>query len=94
MTFNSTMPGMIAVPRPDPASAIERSAQEVEAQFLGQFLLAAGAGRPPDGFGGGIGEDQFASLLVNEHARSIAARGGMGLAEIMVRALQSEGERP
>ena len=32
-------------------------------------------------FGGGAGEEAFASLLTDEYARLLAERGGIGLAE-------------
>ena len=61
--------------------------EEFEAVFLSQMLQAAGAGKPLSGpGGGGAGEAQFASMLVDLQARAIAARGGLGLAEVMIRA--------
>ena len=35
----------------------------------------------PESFGGGAGEEAFASLLTDEYARLLAERGGIGLAE-------------
>jgi hypothetical protein len=35
----------------------------------------------PAGFGGGPGEQAFASLLTEEYARLLSERGGIGLAE-------------
>jgi flagellar protein FlgJ len=42
-------------------------------------------------FGGGAGEAQFASFLTQEHARLLAERGGIGLAEGIYRALRRPG---
>lgn len=62
-------------------------AVEFEAVILAEFLRAAGVGKPLEGFGGGgIGEAQLASQLVDLQARAIAARGGLGLAEMVIRA--------
>lgn len=79
------------MPRPpaDPAlrDTLRQRAQDMEAAFLSEMLRHAGAGAARDGFGGGIGEDQFASFLREEQARAIAAAGGIGLAESIFRAL-------
>lgn len=64
-----------------PAQALRRAAMELEANFLAEMLKAAGVGKTPEGFGGGAGEDQFASLLTLEQARAIARNGGIGLSE-------------
>ncbi|MCC5992207.1 MAG: rod-binding protein [Rhodobacteraceae bacterium] len=66
--------------------------EEFEAVFLSQMLQAAGAGKPLSGLGGGgVGEAQFASMLVDVQARAIAARGGLGLAEMLLRASLQDG---
>ncbi|MEZ5796995.1 MAG: rod-binding protein [Paracoccaceae bacterium] len=38
-------------------------------------------------FGGGAGEEQFASFLRQEQARMMVDRGGIGLAESLFRAM-------
>ncbi|MDF2235601.1 rod-binding protein [Albimonas sp. CAU 1670] len=63
------------------------AAVEFESMFLAEMLTAAGLGRPPEGFGGGVGEQAFAGLLVREQARLWAERGGIGLAESIYRSL-------
>ena len=73
-----------------PADALRASARAFEAAFLSEMLRAAGAGQSAGPFGGGIGEDQFASFLLDHQAERIAARGGLGLAEIILRSLMSE----
>lgn len=70
---------------PSAPSQLEQRAVEFEAVILAEMLRAAGGGQPAEGFGGGIGEEQFASFLLNEQARAIAARGGIGLAELILR---------
>ncbi|NDR57888.1 flagellar biosynthesis protein FlgJ [Pseudoruegeria sp. M32A2M] len=51
------------------------------------MLKHAGVGKTPEGFGGGVGEEQFSSLLRDMQAREIAARGGIGLAESIFNSL-------
>ncbi|MEC9433852.1 MAG: rod-binding protein [Pseudomonadota bacterium] len=70
----------------DPA-ALREAAEAFEAMFLAEMLGHAGLGRTPEAFGGGVGEDAFGGFLVQEQAKAIAARGGIGLAENLVRAL-------
>jgi flagellar protein FlgJ len=63
------------------------AACQMEAAFLSQMLDAAGLGKPSASFSGGIGEDQFVSLLRDEQARGLVAAGGIGLAESIFRSL-------
>lgn len=62
-------------------------ARALEAAFLAEMLGYAGFGAARDSFGGGIGEDQFASFLRQEQATAIVAKGGIGLAESLFHAL-------
>lgn len=66
---------------PDRTTALHHAAQQMEAGFLAEMLTAAGLGKSPSGFGGGTGEDQFASFLVREQALAMVRAGGIGLAE-------------
>ncbi|WP_424438664.1 rod-binding protein [Planktotalea sp.] len=54
--------------------------QKLESVFLAEMLKAAGVGETPDAFGGGAGEDQFASFLREAQAREMVRAGGLGLA--------------
>jgi hypothetical protein len=47
----------------------------------------AGLGASDGPFAGGAGEDQFASLLRHAQAEAIVRRGGIGLAETIVRSI-------
>ena len=68
---------------------LRRLAREMEAAFLAEMLGAAGVARPPEGFGGGAGEDHFSGFLVREYAGAVAAAGGIGLSEAIFRALSA-----
>lgn len=71
----------------DRTAQLREVARDLEASFLAEMLKHAGLGATRESFGGGAGEDQFASLLRSEHARVLADRGGIGLAESLFRAL-------
>jgi len=85
-----TLPQMqTGMPRPRAGDdgELRQAASELEATFLAEMLNHAGFGRTSESFGGGIGEDQFASFLVQEQARELVRSGGIGLAEQLFRAL-------
>lgn len=66
------------------------AARELEIAFLSEMLKHAGLGEAPDGFGGGVGEEQFASFLVREQAAAMVDAGGIGLAETLFNALKEK----
>ncbi len=75
----------------DKAKALYAKAQELESVFLAEMLAHAGFGESRESFGGGIGEEQFASFLRTEQAKALAQSGGIGLAELLFRSM-TEGE--
>lgn len=83
------------VTRPDvrsPASQITQmreAAERLEGAFLSEMLKAAGLGKVGS-FGGGIGEEQFASFLREEQATAMVKAGGIGLAQPLFDALMQE----
>ena len=77
------------LPPPDARNQVLRAkAMELEARFLAEMLRHAGAGTAPQGFDGGVGEEQFASFLREAQADAIVRRGGIGLAEHLFNALK------
>lgn len=68
-------------------AVMRQKAEELESVFLAEMLGEAGLGAVSAGFGGGIGEEQFSSFLLQEQARAIVAQGGLGLSESLFRAL-------
>lgn len=76
-------PGQIATDR-----QLRAVAQRLEATFLAEMLKHAGLGATRDAFGGGIGEDQFASFFTDAQAKAMAENGGIGLAETLFHALK------
>ncbi len=75
-------------PPPQRDQALRETAVKLEAAFLSEMLKDAGLGEARDVFGGGAGEEQFASFLRDEQARAMTAQGGVGLAQSIFEALQ------
>ncbi len=69
-------------------AALMDAARELEANFLSEMLKSAGLGESPTAFGGGVGEDQFASFLRLEQARAMVQSGGIGLAQSLFEAMK------
>jgi peptidoglycan hydrolase FlgJ len=72
---------------PERQDALMAKAEDLEATFLAEMLGHAGLGQSRESFGGGHGEDQFASFLKQEQARMIVERGGIGLAEAIFKTM-------
>lgn len=68
--------------------ALMEAAQKLEATFLAEMLKSAGLGQSSESFGGGAGEDQFASFLVQEQAMQMVKAGGIGLSESIYETLK------
>jgi peptidoglycan hydrolase FlgJ len=66
---------------------LRAAAEAMEAGFLAEMLKQSGLGAAPEGFGGGAGEDQFASFLRQEQAAAMVRAGGIGLADSIYNAL-------
>ncbi|SIO13188.1 rod-binding protein [Vannielia litorea] len=77
-----------AVP-PDRVAQLRKVAVELEASFLAEMLGQAGLGETREAFGGGAGEEGFASFLRQEQARAMARQGGIGLAEHIFESLKA-----
>ena len=73
------------------AILLER-AKSLESAFLAEMLSFSGLGAVSDGFGGGAGEEQFASFLRQEQAKLMVETGGIGLAEMIFDSLKTRGE--
>ena len=75
---------------PSKDQALMEVAQQLEASFLAEMLKSAGLGKTSDHFGGGAGEDQFNSFLVQEQAMQMVKSGGIGLSEALFNALKEK----
>lgn len=86
-------PGMPAS-APDRQDPLRAAAARLEASFLSEMLKAAKVGEPRGGFSGGIGEEQFASMLRERIAQQMTDAGGIGLGQRLFEALKVRDERP
>lgn len=73
--------------QPDAYPALKQAADRMEAQFLSEMLKFSGMDAARGAFGGGEGEDQFASFLRQAQAEQIVAAGGIGLSESIFQSL-------
>jgi len=83
-----TLPGLPGQSTAARDIKLQEAARELEANFLAEMLKSAGVGNTPEAFGGGAGEEQFASFLRLEQAREMVNAGGIGLAQSLFEALK------
>jgi peptidoglycan hydrolase FlgJ len=87
MDIRTQVPGPATTPDTRD-KALRTAAEELEASFIAEMLKSAGLGESRTGFGGGAGEDQFSSFLVQEQAQQMVKAGGIGLAQSIYEALK------
>lgn len=63
---------------PLPGSAPRPPSEQLEQLFLEEMLKYCGPKSNTGAFGGGIGEDQFSSFLIQEQAAALAGRMDLG----------------
>ena len=91
MTDTIRMPPPVAVmAHPASDARLRGLSQQIEAGFLAEMLGHAGFGEARESFGGGAGEEQFASFLRQEQANAMVRAGGIGLAENLFRAMTGD----
>ncbi|WP_226779893.1 rod-binding protein [Oceaniglobus trochenteri] len=91
MIANVTGPGGIASDALKGAD-LHQAARDIETNFLSLMLESAGLGQTSESFGGGAGEDQFASFLRRSQAEQMVSAGGIGLAEHLFNSLKTRME--
>lgn len=74
---------------PSNDSRLRDAAMKLEATFLSEMLKSAGLGPMSGAFGGGVGEEQFASMLRDQQAEGMVRAGGIGLAESLFEAMKA-----
>ncbi|HMO07293.1 MAG TPA: rod-binding protein [Paracoccaceae bacterium] len=88
-----TLPASLSLPAAtDRTAQLRARAAELETAFLAEMLGHAGLGTPATAFGGGTGEEQFASFLRQAQAGAMVRAGGIGLTEVFVRALAARSD--
>lgn len=88
---------MSHAPAPRSSTASSSKAREFEGIFISQMLETAWSTVPTDGLsGGGMGEDIFRSLMIQDIGQQMARQGGIGLApHIQAELLKmQEGRKP
>lgn len=66
---------------PPPQARMPAAGDQLETAFLAEMLGIAMPDPGAGAFGGGAGESQFASFLVERHAAALASRLDLGLAD-------------
>lgn len=75
-------------PQADPNAELRHVAEEFEAVFLAQMMAPMFEGLQTDGLGGGgMGEEIFRPLLIEQYAAALSQAGGVGIADSIVREL-------
>jgi Rod binding domain-containing protein len=73
---------------PNKDTDLHKAAQRLESSFIAEMLKSAGVGKTRESFGGGAGEQGFASFLVSAQADKIVEAGGFGLADRIYKSLK------
>lgn len=90
MPIPNALPPAGADGRPDalhrqPSAAMRRAAQDFESVFLAEILRGMSQGLTEAGPLGAGKDDPFGSMLQDEYAKVIARRGGIGIADAVLR---------
>lgn len=88
MTLIPPLPRAPVAPPPALDTQLREAARKLEATFLSEMLKSAGFDAQFGAFGGGAGEDQFASFLRQAQAEDMVEAGGIGLAEALFHAMK------
>lgn len=84
-------PGQQSLARSLPQDTAHQASRAFETVLLSQMLQSAGVNRPAQAFGGGIGEEQFASFLTEMQAAAMVNKGGLGLAQHLFQMMAKQG---
>lgn len=71
--------------RRQPTETMRRAAQDFESVFLAEILRGLGQGLTSAGPMSGGDDDPFGSMLQDEYAKIIARKGGIGIADAVLR---------
>lgn len=87
--------GLAAVHKGMSREKIAESAQDFESFFLSQMLKPMfDTVKTNEMFGGGAGEDAWKGLMVDEYAKEVAKKGGLGIADqvmkVMIQAQEAD----
>ena len=75
-------------------AAVKKAAQDFEGVFVSQMMQHMFEGVKTDTvFGGGAGEDNFHSMLIDEYAKQVVKKGGFGLSNAVMHTMLAEQEK-
>ncbi|ESR26769.1 rod-binding protein [Lutibaculum baratangense] len=96
MPHTTPLPPIPSSITPSELARARKAAEEFESVFLNTMVAEMFTDLPTDGpFGGGQAEETYRSMLIEEYAKEMAAAGGIGLADSVLRdiiALQETSE--
>lgn len=73
---------------PEVSPETRRAAEEFESMFLAQMMAPMFEGLDTDGLGGGgMGEEMFRPMLIEQYGKALSHAGGVGLADSIIREL-------
>jgi peptidoglycan hydrolase FlgJ len=79
-------PAALKPATPDQRAAVTKTAKGFEASFLSVMLGQMFEGTEPEApFAGGAGESAFRSFMTDAMAKSMTARGGVGLSGVVAK---------
>ena len=83
------MPGYSAAT----VAAAKKAGKDYESVFISEFMGQMFSGISTDGpFGGGQGEQMFRSVMLDQYAKQITARGGFGISDLITKQLLAHQE--
>jgi len=81
MELRGNLPNALASTMSSPKDPARVVADEFEASFVAEMLKYSGLNKTSETFGGGAGEDAFASLLTDAYAKALVDAGGIGISD-------------
>ena len=74
--------------QPEISPEIRRAAEEFESMFMAEMMKPMFEGLDTDGLGGGgMGEEMFRPMLIEQYGKAISQAGGVGLADSIMQEL-------
>jgi Rod binding domain-containing protein len=72
----------------EPPEELRKIAEQFESVFLNEMMAPMFQGIETDGLGGGgMGEEMFRPMLIEQYASALSQSGGIGLADAIVKEL-------
>lgn len=69
------------------SNKLKSAAEKIETHFLKEMLMASDLYKPSESFGGGAGEEQFRSFIIDAQAKALRESHDFGLAKSIYESL-------